>query len=188
MHRNFRKPLVVMTPKSLLRHKSCVSHIDELAAAGFRNVIDDDTAEPDSIRRLILCTGKIYYDLLAEREEKGLEEVALVRLEQLYPFPEAELAGVIGRYPEAEKFLWVQEEALNMGAWYFVQPLLDELLPAELGYVGRDEAASPAVGDAGQHQTEQHEIVAQALDPAARELRIDAAPSAKRAAGADGGS
>ena len=193
MHRNFRKPLVVMTPKSLLRHKSCVSHIDEFAAGGFRNVIDDDTAEPDSIRRLILCTGKIYYDLLAEREEKGLEEVALVRLEQLYPFPEAELAGVIGRYPEAEKFLWVQEEALNMGAWYFVQPLLDELLPesAELGYVGRDEAASPAVGDADQHQTEQYVIVAQALDPAGKELRLDAAPSAKRAsaraAGADAG-
>ena len=190
MHRNFRKPLVVMTPKSLLRHKSCVSNIDELAAGGFRNVIDDGSAEPDSVRRLILCTGKIYYDLLAEREEKELDEVALVRLEQLYPFPEAELAEAIGRYPKAEKFLWVQEEALNMGAWYFVQPLLDELLPesAELGYVGRDEAASPAVGDAGQHQTEQHEIVEKALDPAGRELRIDAAPYARRAAGADAGS
>ena len=190
MHRNFRKPLVVMTPKSLLRHKSCVSDIDELASGGFRNVIDDGCAEPDSVRRLILCTGKIYYDLLAERDEKGLDEVALVRLEQLYPFPEAEVAEAIGRYPKAEKFLWVQEEALNMGAWYFVQPLLDELLPesAELGYVGRDEAASPAVGDAGQHQTEQHEIVEQALDPAGKELRIDAAPSARRAAGADAGS
>ena len=189
MHRNFRKPLVVMTPKSLLRHKSCVSDIDELAAGGFRNVIDDETTEPDGIRRLILCTGKIYYDLLARREEKGLDEVALVRLEQLYPFPEAQVAGAIGRYPKAEEFLWVQEEALNMGAWYFVQPLLDELLPAsaELGYVGRDEAASPAVGDAGQHQSEQHEIVEQALDPG-KELRIDAAPSAKRAAGSDGGS
>ena len=190
MHRSFRKPLVVMTPKSLLRHKSCVSGIDELAAGGFRNVIDDDTAEPDSIRRLILCTGKIYYDLLAERGEKGIDDVALVRLEQLYPFPEAGLAEAIGRYRKAEEFLWVQEEALNMGAWYFVQPQLDELLPesAELGYVGRDEAASPAVGDAGQHQTEQHEIVAQALDPAAKELRLDAAPSARRAAGTDGGS
>ena len=188
MHRSFRKPLVVMTPKSLLRHKSCVSDIDELAAGGFRNVIDDGTAEPEAIRRLILCTGKIYYDLLEEREERGLDEVALVRLEQLYPFPEDEVAEAIGRYPKAEKFLWVQEEALNMGAWYFVQPLLDELLPAEPGYVGRDEAASPAVGDAGQHQTEQHEIVAQALDPAARELRLDAAPSAKRAAGAEAGS
>ena len=193
MHRNFRKPLVVMTPKSLLRHKGCVSDIDELAAGGFRNVIDDGTAEPDAVRRLILCTGKIYYDLLEERDEKGLDGVALVRLEQLYPFPEAEVAEVIGRYGKAEEFMWVQEEALNMGAWYFVQPLLDELLPesAELGYVGRDEAASPAVGDADQHQTEQYVIVAQALDPAGKELRLDAAPSAKRAsaraAGADAG-
>ena len=112
-----------------------------------------------------------------------------MRVEQLYPFPEAELARALGRYRNAEEFLWVQEEALNMGAWYFLQPLLDELLSAGAGvrYVGRDEAASPAVGDAVQHQAEQQEIVDQALDVrAAKELKLgDVQP---RRAGGDSGS
>ena len=187
MHRNFRKPLVVMTPKSLLRHRGCVSDLADFTRGGFHNVIDAEVADPSAIRRVILCTGKIYYDLLEGRQNKGLDEVALVRLEQLYPFPEDELVAAIGRYPAAEEFLWVQEEALNMGAWYFVQPLLDEVLPpaAELRYVGRDEAASPAVGDAYQHQAEQHEIVEQALD-LGRELRLEDASN--RAVGVDGGS
>ena len=136
---------------------------------------------------MILCTGKIYYDLLAGLEEKALDEVAIVRVEQLYPFPEAELTEIISRYPNADEFLWVQEEALNMGAWYFVQLLLDELLPAEadLRYVGRDEAASPAVGDAMQHQREQQEIVDQALDVATdNQLKLEDVPSRI----ADGGS
>jgi 2-oxoglutarate dehydrogenase E1 component len=188
MLRNFRKPLVVMTPKSLLRHKRCVSDLSEFTEGGYQNVIDAQVADAEAIRRVILCTGKVYYDLLAGLEEKGIEEIALVRVEQLYPFPERELAEAISRYRNAEEFLWVQEEALNMGAWYFLQPLLDELLPpgAGLRYVGRDEAASPAVGDAGKHQAEQLEIVEQALDvPTARELTLDNAPS--RAAGVDGG-
>ena len=188
MHRNFRKPLIVMTPKSLLRHKRCVSDIAEFAEGGFRNVIDAEAADADAVRRVILCSGKVYYDLLAGLEEKALEEVALVRMEQLYPFPETELLGAISRYRNAEEYLWVQEEALNMGAWYFVQPLLDDLLPPEtdLRYVGRDEAASPAVGDAMQHQNEQQEIVAQALDVASdKQLRLEDAKS--RVAGIDGG-
>jgi 2-oxoglutarate dehydrogenase E1 component len=180
MHRNFRKPLIVMTPKSLLRHKRCVSELSEFTSGGFRNVIDAEVADADAVHRVILCSGKVYYDLLAGLEEKALEEVALVRVEQLYPFPEAELTQVIGRYPNADEFLWVQEEALNMGAWYFVQPLLDELLPEEAGlrYVGRDEAASPAVGDAMQHQREQQEIVDQALDVTTdNQLKLQDAPS-----------
>ena len=180
MHRNFRKPLIVMTPKSLLRHKRCVSELSEFTSGGFRNVIDAEVADADAVHRVILCSGKVYYDLLAGLEEKALEEVALVRVEQLYPFPEAELTQVIGRYPNAAEFLWVQEEALNMGAWYFVQPLLDELLPEEAGlrYVGRDEAASPAVGDAMQHQREQQEIVDQALDVTTdNQLKLQDAPS-----------
>jgi 2-oxoglutarate dehydrogenase E1 component len=168
MHRNFRKPLIVMTPKSLLRHKRCVSELSEFTSGGYRNVIDCKAADADGVRRVILCTGKVYYDLVAGLEEQALEAVAIVRVEQLYPFPAIELAQVLGRYQNASEFLWVQEEALNMGAWYFVQPLLADLLPpaVALRYVGRDEAASPAVGDAAQHQREQQEIVDQALDVA----------------------
>jgi len=190
IHRNFRKPLIVMTPKSLLRHKLCVSPIEEFSSGTFRNVIDDATVtEPEKIRRVILCTGKIYYDLYSSREERKLNEVALVRVEQLYPFPEADLRDAMERYPAAEEILWVQEEALNMGAWYFVQPLLDEMLPAdvELRYVGRDEAASPAVGDARQHQSEQTEIVDQALDIDNRELRLEDVQRSRQAEGQGGG-
>ncbi|HCL30415.1 MAG TPA: 2-oxoglutarate dehydrogenase E1 component [Candidatus Latescibacteria bacterium] len=189
MHRNFRKPLIVMTPKSLLRHKACVSDLSEFTDGGFQNVIDAEVADVEAVRRVILCTGKIYYDLLAGLEEKSLGEVAIVRVEQLYPFPEVELAKVMSGYSNADEYLWVQEEALNMGAWYFVQPLLDDLLPLEAGlrYVGRDEAASPAVGDAVQHQNEQLEIVEQALDIASdKQLKLEDAKS--RVAGADGGS
>jgi 2-oxoglutarate dehydrogenase E1 component len=174
MHRNFRKPLIVMTPKSLLRHKACVSELSEFTSGGFRNVIDANVTDAYAVRRVLLCTGKIYYDLLAALEERPLDEVAVVRVEQLYPFPERELEEAIARYRNADQYLWVQEEALNMGAWYFVQPLLDDLLPSEadLRYVGRDEAASPAVGDAVQHQNEQQEIVDQALDVASESSHL----------------
>ena len=167
MHRNFRKPLVLMTPKSLLRHKQCVSELAEFSAGTFQRVIDDaDVADPAAVSRVVLCTGKIYYDLVAARsEQNGSGEVALLRVEELYPFPTAELQAAFERYPAAEQFYWVQEESQNMGAWYFVQPLLDELLPApcKLNYVGRDEAASPATGSGHLHETEQREIVEQAL-------------------------
>ena len=193
MHRNFRKPLIVMTPKSLLRHERCVSDLSEFASGGYQNVIDAEVPDADAVRRVIFCTGKIYYDLLAGLEAQALEEVAIVRVEQLYPFPAGELEQVLAGYPNAGEYLWVQEEALNMGAWYFVQPLLQDLLPSEvdLRYVGRDEAASPAVGDAAQHQREQQEIVDQALDQtfdmaADKQLKLeDVQP---RVTGADGGS
>ena len=149
MHRNFRKPLVLMTPKSLLRHKQCVSELAEFSTGTFQRVIDDaDVADPAAVSRVVLCTGKIYYDLIAARgEQNGSDEVALLRVEELYPFPAAELQAAFDRYPAAKQFYWVQEESQNMGAWSFVQPLLDELLPAHcaLNYVGRDEAASPAL-------------------------------------------
>ena len=167
MHRNFRKPLVLMTPKSLLRHKQCVSELAEFSEGTFQRVIDDaNVADPAAVSRVVLCTGKIYYDLVAARgEQNGSDEVALLRVEELYPFPAAELQAAFERYPAAEQFYWVQEESQNMGAWSFVQPLLDELLPAhcKLNYVGRDEAASPATGSGHLHETEQREIVEQAL-------------------------
>ncbi|MFC1526775.1 2-oxoglutarate dehydrogenase E1 component [Candidatus Latescibacterota bacterium] len=187
MHRSFRKPLVLMTPKSLLRHKACVSDIDELARGSFRTVIDDPGVEdPSSVRRVLLCTGKLYYELQAGLESREVEGLAVVRVEQLYPFPEAQAREVVERYEQAEEYLWVQEEAANMGAWYFIQPLLDELLPegVALRYVGRDEAASPAVGDHQQHQIEQRDIVDQALDLRPRELVLeDLKPSRLEAEG-----
>ncbi|MDE2741379.1 MAG: 2-oxoglutarate dehydrogenase E1 component [Gemmatimonadota bacterium] len=167
MHRNFRKPLVLMTPKSLLRHKQCVSELEEFSTGTFQRVIDDaNVADPAAVSRVVLCTGKIYYDLVAARSEQNdSDKVALLRVEELYPFPTAELQAAFDRYPAAKQFHWVQEESQNMGAWPFVQPLLDELLPAhcELNYVGRDEAASPATGSGHLHETEQREIVEQAL-------------------------
>ena len=176
MHRSFRKPLILMTPKSLLRHKACISDIGQFAKGTFRTAIDDDgAADPAGVRRVLLCTGKLYYELVAGRESKETDGVAVVRVEQLYPFPDAEVAAIIARYPQAEEVYWVQEEAANMGAWYFVQPLIDELLPEgqQVHYVGRDEAASPAVGDHLQHQGEQREIVEQALDLRPRELVLE---------------
>ena len=185
MHRSFRKPLVIMSPKSLLRHKRCVSDIGEFSEGGFRNVIGDAAVDANAVRRVALCTGKIYYDLLAGREEQGVTDVALARVEQLYPFPESELRTLLDQYPGAEEFVWVQEEALNMGAWDFVQPLIDDLLPAgtRLQYRGRDEAASPAVGDQRQHQSEQQLIVDETLKLESRELSLD---DARKRAGADG--
>lgn len=167
VHRNFRKPLVLMTPKSLLRHKQCVSALAEFSAGTFQRVIDDSIIDdPAAVSRIVLCTGKIYYDLVAARSQgKDGNGVALLRVEELYPFPTDELQAAFSRYPAAKQFYWVQEESQNMGAWFFVQPYIDKLLPAhcELNYVGRDEAASPATGSGLLHQTEQREIVEQAL-------------------------
>ena len=181
MLRNFRKPLVVMTPKSLLRHKQCVSDISEFTEGRFRNAIDDGPAgDPEDVRRIVLCSGKIYYDLAASAAEAP--GVALVRLEQLYPFPEPELEEVFVRYGGAEEVVWVQEESRNMGAWNFVRPLLDYMLPdgVELGYVGRDEAASPATGIYQVHLEEQQEIVERALT--LRDNEVVLADLPKRAA------
>lgn len=167
IHRNFRKPLVLMTPKSLLRHKQCVSQLAEFSSGTFQRVIDDvAVADPAAVGRVVLCTGKIYYDLVAacgERNDRA--DVALLRVEELYPFPATELQAAFARYPAAKQFYWVQEESQNMGAWTFIQPHLQALLPAHstLDYVGRDEAASPATGSGLLHETEQREIVEQAL-------------------------
>ena len=169
LHRNFRKPLILMTPKSLLRHKLCVSPFDAFTKGTFQLVIDDDSVDsPAEIRRVLLCSGKVYYDLLEGRQAQKTKGAALVRVEQLYPFPDEELRDILKRYPRAGDLFWVQEEAQNMGAWNFVRPLLDEVLPqgCKLSYVGRDEAASPATGFYQIHQAEQREIVERALDMA----------------------
>ncbi len=163
VRRNFRKPLIVMTPKSLLRAKAAVSTVAELARGRFRDVIDDPSAG-DGSRRVVLCSGKVYYDLVARREKlnKG-REVAIVRLEQFYPWPGDELKAILGRYQAAKEWVWCQEESQNMGGWTFVGPRLDALTGRKFEYVGRDASASPATGSHTIHDREQSELVEAAI-------------------------
>src|SRR5262249_29840022 len=118
--RDFRKPLIVMTPKSLLRHKDAVSPVSEFTDGQFREIIDDSAAEPDRVRRVLACSGKVYYDLQQARRDGGVRDVAIVRVEQLYPLHEEHLKQVLGRYRRAKDLVWVQEEPLNMGAWSYM--------------------------------------------------------------------
>jgi 2-oxoglutarate dehydrogenase E1 component len=167
MHRSFRKPLIVMSPKSLLRHPEAVSRLADLTDGGFRLVIDDArVAAPEAVRRVVLCSGKIFYALDAACRDKGRADVALVRLEQLYPFPLAELRETLARYPAAREVFWVQEEPANQGAWWFVLPLISPLLRPDtvFSYIGRAEAASPATGNHEVHEAEERAILEQALE------------------------
>ena len=163
MMRNFRKPLVVLTPKSLLRHPRAVSPLPEFSEGWFKPLIEDADVDPAAVRRAVLCSGKVYYDLLAHREENKLDGVALLRLEQLYPFPDDLITEALGRFGGLEDVVWCQEEPMNMGAWSFVAPLLHELCDAPVRYVGRSRAASPATGSKHLHETEQADLVNRAI-------------------------
>lgn len=171
MRRDFRKPLVVMTPKSLLRLKEAVSPVSELVRGHFRDIIDD-SVDAAGVRRVVLCTGKLYYDLARRRAEAGKDsEVALVRVEQLHPWPADELRRVVARYrPNDVEWVWAQEESQNMGAWTFVAPRLRDLLGEDVQYVGRGASASPATGSHAVHEREQHELVEAAIDAAVPHL------------------
>ena len=160
MRRNFRKPLIIMTPKSLLRHKEAVSTVDELVSGVFREVIDDPIADPKSVRRIVMSSGKVYYDLLERRGDR--KDVALVRVEQFYPFPEHLLRQMFHRFTEATEVVWVQEESQNMGGWSFMEPRL-RAMGYEAHYVGRDASASPATGSKTVHDREQKELVVAAV-------------------------
>jgi 2-oxoglutarate dehydrogenase E1 component len=169
IHRKFRKPLVLMMPKALLRKEGAMSDIAEFTDGTFQTVIDDPAmvnADRDKVRRVLLCTGKVYYTLRDARtaaERDG--DVAIVRVEQLYPFPEKELLATLGKYPRKQEVCWVQEEPQNRGAWTFMQPRLRALLPDLLvNYIGREAAASPATGSMKEHIQEEREIVAVALE------------------------
>jgi 2-oxoglutarate dehydrogenase E1 component len=154
---SFRKPLVVFTPKSLLRHPKCVSSINDLAKGKFQEVVDDASVDKKKVKRVGLCSGKIYYDLLAAREERGREEdVALVRLEQLYPFPKEQLNKLISSYGKDTEFYWVQEEPDNMGAWNFIMRAWPE---QKLQVVARHESGSPASGSMKRFQQRQNTII-----------------------------
>jgi len=167
MVRKWRKPLVVMTPKSLLRHKLSTSVLDDLSRGHYQLVIDEiDELAARKVRKVVLCSGKVYYDLLQERRKRELDDVAIVRVEQLYPFPEAELAPVLKRrYKGAKQVVWCQEEPKNQGAWYQIQHHLQNCITREqsLGYAGRDPSASPAVGYAKVHHEQQRRLVDEAL-------------------------
>ena len=160
------RPLIVMTPKSLLRLPAATSSVDELTSGGFQPVIDDaEVKARESVRRIVLCSGKVYYDLNAGRRKSGDERVALLLLEQFYPFPEARLRELFSSYPNATQLIWAQEEPKNMGGWTFVEPRLMNMLPgcARPYYVGRAASASPATGSYTIHELEQRRIVDQAL-------------------------
>jgi 2-oxoglutarate dehydrogenase E1 component len=181
LHRTFRKPLILMTPKSLLRHKLAVSRLDEMApGTSFHRVLWDDAEilpdqsiklKPDEqISRVILCTGKVYYDLYEKRNELKLDDVYIMRLEQLYPFPAQALEKEIKRFSNA-RIIWCQEEPRNMGAWDFVDPrierllgLLDNMKAKRPVFVGRRSSASTATGLAKVHAAEQQALVAEALE------------------------
>jgi 2-oxoglutarate dehydrogenase E1 component len=173
LKRNFRKPLVIMTPKSLLRHKLAVSNLEEMSnGSAFRTVIPeiDAIGAPDKVKRVVICSGKVYYDLLAERRDRNIQDVAIVRLEQFYPFPKKSLKAAIEPYRHAE-VIWCQEEPENMGGWHFVDRRIEQVLSCMGGamvatrpsYVGRKCAASPATGLAKTHAAEQAALVKQAL-------------------------
>jgi 2-oxoglutarate dehydrogenase E1 component len=160
------RPLVVMTPKSLLRLPAASSTVDELTSGGFRPVIDDQYINDRSaVKRIVLCSGKVFYDLEAAREDARDDRVAIVRLEQFYPFPGAKLKDVFASYPNATQLFWTQEEPENMGGWSFVLQRLPEIMPANmtLKYVGRVPSASPATGSYTIHELEQKEIVEKSL-------------------------
>jgi 2-oxoglutarate dehydrogenase E1 component len=165
--RGMRKPLVVFTPKSLLRHPKAVSTVGELTSGGFREVLPDTAAlDPEQVARVVFCSGKIYYDLLAAREARQANHVALVRIEQLYPFAESDANDALLRYRIAAEVVWAQEEPRNMGPWRFMQEQLQPLLALtgrELRYVGRPESASPATGSGRRHQEEQAAIAEEAM-------------------------
>jgi len=165
--RHMRRPLVIMSPKWILRHKLATSSLEELANGEFQNVIGD-SIDPAKARRVVLCSGKVYYHLLEERVERGIDDIALIRLEQLYPFPDAELEEILRPYSNIEDIIWCQEEPMNQGAWYSSQHhmrhVIQRLMPQlHLSYVGRESSAAPASGYMSVHLEEQKQFIDQAL-------------------------
>ncbi len=157
----FRKPLVVMSPKSLLRHPKCVSELKAFTSGTFEELIDDTTVKAADVKRVVFCTGKLYYELLEQRDAGNLKHVALVRIEQLYPFPMQQFEAVLKKYNKAKQFVWAQEEPENMGAWMYLLRKLRHLTNLEV--VARAESGSPATGSSKRHAVEQKALVAKAL-------------------------
>jgi 2-oxoglutarate dehydrogenase E1 component len=167
--RPLRKPLVVLTPKSLLRHKLAISTLEDLAEGSFQTVIGEiDSLDPKKVERMILCSGKVYYDLLEKRRAEGREDIAIIRIEQLYPFPEEDLAEALAPYKNLKHIVWCQEEPMNQGAWYCSQHHMRRVATAHkkglfLEYAGRDASAAPACGYASMHAEQQEKLLQDAF-------------------------
>jgi 2-oxoglutarate dehydrogenase E1 component len=162
MVRDLRKPLIIFTPKSLLRNKDATSPVSEFTKGSFQTIIPENKAlKADKVKRVLVCSGKVYYDLVKKREELGSDDVAILRAEQLYPFPHKAFANELKKYPNATELVWTQDEPQNQGAWFFVQHYIHEnMLPGQkLGYSGRAASASPAVGYSHLHQEQQKSLV-----------------------------
>ncbi|MHC0431744.1 multifunctional oxoglutarate decarboxylase/oxoglutarate dehydrogenase thiamine pyrophosphate-binding subunit/dihydrolipoyllysine-residue succinyltransferase subunit, partial [Streptomyces sp. O3] len=174
VHNPHHKPLVVFTPKSMLRLKAAASKAEEFTTGGFRPVIGDAAADPAEVRKVVFCAGKVYYDLEAERKKRGATDTAIIRIERLYPLPGAELQAEISKYPNAAKYLWVQEEPANQGAWPFIALNLIDHLDLAVGAdvphgerlrrISRPHGSSPAVGSAKRHQAEQEQLVREVFE------------------------
>jgi 2-oxoglutarate dehydrogenase E1 component len=162
--RSFRKPLVVFTPKSLLRHPLVVSKLEDFTKGGFQEVLDDSYVKASDVKRLLLCTGKVYYDLLEKQQTDKRKDVAIVRVEQLYPTPFAQIDAIRQKYSKAKEFIWVQEEPENMGAWPY---LCRKFRHSDLTLISRKESSSTATGYAKQHIAQQLYIVGKAFQDSA---------------------
>ncbi|MES2285548.1 MAG: 2-oxoglutarate dehydrogenase E1 component [Bacteroidota bacterium] len=156
IRRNFRKPLICFTPKKLLRYPSCVSSLKDFTTGGFQELIDDSTANVKSVKKIAFCSGKIYYDLIEAKQKENNDDLAIVRIEQLYPLPTRQLQEIVAKYKNATEYLWVQEEPENMGAWAYMLRAFREV---NLKYIGRNESASPATGYGKQHIKQQQSII-----------------------------
>jgi 2-oxoglutarate dehydrogenase E1 component len=169
--RPLRSPLIVMTPKSLLRHKEAISQLEELAEGAFQTVIDEtDDLNPSAVKRVVFCSGKVFYDLRAARRERDIADIAIVRIEQMYPFPRLDLLEVLARYPNVEDAVWLQEEPKNQGAWYAMHSRMASVVQRHkvdvfLRYVGREPSASAAAGYSALHLREQEKFIDEALGP-----------------------
>lgn len=174
VHNPHHKPLVVFTPKSMLRLKAAASKAEEFTTGEFRPVIGDSTVDPAAVRKVVFCAGKVYYDLEAERQKRGVTDTAIIRIERLYPLPGEELQAEVNKYPNAEKYLWAQEEPANQGAWPFIALNLIDHLDLAVGAdvphgerlrrISRPHSSSPAVGSAKRHQAEQEQLVREVFD------------------------
>ena len=159
MKREYNKPLIIMAPKSLLRHKNCISKVEDFTNSTFSSILDDETVNKKSAERIIFCSGKVYYDLTEYRSSKEIKDTAIVRIEQFYPLNSELLKGIRSKYPKAKDIVWCQEEPKNMGGWTFIAPRIMETIEQMPRYAGRDEAASPAVGSLAMHKYEQTGLV-----------------------------
>ncbi|MBS1543340.1 MAG: 2-oxoglutarate dehydrogenase E1 component, partial [Bacteroidetes bacterium] len=157
---HFRKPCIVFSPKSLLRHPAVISPVSEIISGRFREVIDEEVANPKEIKRVIFCSGKVYYDLLEAQGKRKTKDTVIVRIEQLYPFPQAQVQAILKKYKGA-KLVWAQEEPANMGALSFINRVMPKV---EMEYVSRKASASPATGYSKVHKAEQEKIVTQAFE------------------------